>query len=127
MTGNFGKFIEAKRKSLGITLRGLAAELNIAPAFMSDIEKGHRYPPNKEKLEEMARILRLNAEEKDTMYDLAGLERENGVAPDLPDYIMNNDKARAALRMARNNNTSEATWQKVIEMLEKEEKEKNGD
>ena len=34
---------------------------------------------------------------------------------------MGNDKARAALRMARDNNASEKTWQKVIELLEAEE------
>jgi len=127
MTGNFGKFIEQKRKALGITLRGLAADLGIAPAFMSDIEKGHRYPPNREKLYELARLLHLNEEDTNTMFDLAAGEKENTVSPDLPEYIMGNEKARAALRMARDNNASEATWQKVIEMLEQEEKEKNAD
>lgn len=127
MTGNFGKFIEQKRKALGITLRGLASDLSIAPAFMSDIEKGHRYPPNRDKLYEMARLLHLNEEDTNTMFDLAAEEKENTVSPDLPEYIMNNDKARAALRMARDKNASEATWQKVIEMLEQEDKEKKDD
>jgi transcriptional regulator with XRE-family HTH domain len=127
MNGNFGKFIEQKRKALGMTLRGLAAELAIAPAFMSDIEKGHRYPPNKEKLYDMARILRLNEEDTNTMFDLAAGERDNTVSPDLPEYIMGNEKARIALRMARDCHASEATWQKVIEMLEREEKEKHTD
>ena len=127
MTGNFGKFIEQKRKALGITLGGLASDLNIAPAFMSDIEKGHRYPPNRDKLYEMARLLHLNEEDTNTMFDLAAEEKENTVSPDLPEYIMNNDKARAALRMARDKNASEATWQKVIEMLEQEDKEKKDD
>ena len=124
MNGNFGKFIEQKRKALGMTLRGLAAELEIAPAFMSDIEKGHRYPPNRDKLYDMARILHLSEEDTNTMFDLAAGERDNTVSPDLPEYIMGNEKARTALRMARDNNASEATWQKVIEMLEQEEKEK---
>lgn len=106
---------------MGMTLRGLAAEWGIAPAFMSDIEKGHRYPPSRDKLYELARILKLNDEDKNTMFDLAAGERENGISPDLPEYIMGNDKARAALRMARDNNASEKTWQKVIELLEAEE------
>ena len=127
MTGNFGKFIEQKRKALGITLRGLAADLGIAPAFMSDIEKGHRYPPNREKLYELAHLLHLNEEDTNTMFDLAAGEKENTGSPDLPEYIMGNEKSRAALRMARDNNASEATWQKVIEMLEQEEKEKTAD
>ena len=84
MNGNFGKFIEQKRKALGMTLRGLAAELEIAPAFMSDIEKGHRYPPNRDKLYDMARILHLSEEDTNTMFDLAAGERDNTVSPDLP-------------------------------------------
>ena len=127
MNGNFGKFIEQKRKALGMTLRGLAAELEIAPAFMSDIEKGHRYPPNRDKLYDMARILHLSEEDTNTMFDLAAGERDNTVSPDLPEYIMGNETARTALRMARDSNASEATWQRVIEMLEQEEKEKKQD
>ena len=94
---------------------------------MSDIEKGHRYPPNKEKLYEMARVLRLSAEDTNIMFDLAAQERENAVSPDLPDYIMNNENVRVALRMARDKGTSNAAWQKVIEMLEQEEGNSNGE
>lgn len=126
MNGQFGKFIEQKRKAMGMTLRGLAAELGIAPAFMSDIEKGHRYPPSREKLYEMARILHLSEDDTNTMFDLAAGERENTVSPDLPEYIMGNETVRTALRLARNSDTSDAVWQKVIDLLENEEKEKNG-
>lgn len=121
MTGEFGKFIEARRKALGKTLRGLAAELGIAPAFMSDIEKGHRYPPAREKLEELAKLLQLSHEDTDKMFDLAAGERENGISPDLPEYIMGSPKARTALRMARDKGADEKVWQKVIDMLEQEE------
>ena len=120
MIGEFGKFIETKRKALNKTLRGLAMELEIAPAYMSDIEKGHRYPPDKEKLEKMASLLNLSEDEKNKMYDLAAGEKENSVSPDLPEYIMGTEKARVALRMARDNGVSDETWQKVIDMLEQE-------
>lgn len=127
MNGNFGEFIKEKRSAIGMTLRGLAASLDIAPAFMSDIEKGHRYPPNKEKLYEMARILRLSEEDTNTMFDLAAKERENAVSPDLPEYIMNNENVRVALRMARDKGASNAAWQKVIEILEQEEGNTDGE
>lgn len=120
MTGEFGKFIETKRKALNKTLRGLAADLDIAPAYMSDIEKGHRYPPDKDKLEKMAKLLNLSEEEKNKMFDLAAGEKDNSVSPDLPEYIMGTEKARVALRMARDNGATDATWQKIIDMLEKE-------
>lgn len=120
MTGEFGKFIETKRKALNKTLRGLAADLDIAPAYMSDIEKGHRYPPDKDKLKKMAELLNLSEEEKNKMFDLAAGEKDNSVSPDLPEYIMGTEKARVALRMARDNGATDATWQKIIDMLEKE-------
>ena len=75
MTGEFGKFIEKKRKAMNKTLRGFAAELEIAPAYMSDIEKGHRYPPDKDKLEKMAELLNLNEKEKNYIFDLAAVEK----------------------------------------------------
>ena len=121
MTGEFGKFVEVRRKALGKTLRGLAAELGIAPAFMSDIEKGHRYPPAREKLEELAKLLQLSQEDTDKMFDLAAGERKNGISPDLHEYIMGSPKARTALRMARDKGADEKVWQKVIDMLEQEE------
>lgn len=122
MNGRFGEFIAKKRKAKGKTLRGLAADIGIAPAFMSDIEKGHRYPPKKETLDKIAVALNLSEEERNIMFDLAAGEKENTVSPDLPDYIMSNDKVRVALRLARDNNTSDSTWQKVIDMLERENK-----
>jgi len=120
MTGEFGKFIEKKRKESNKTLRGLATELDIAPAYMSDIEKGHRYPPDKEKLDVIVKVLSLSKKEADLMYDLAAREKENSVSPDLPEYIMNNDMARVALRIARDKKASEETWQRIIDLLESE-------
>ncbi len=124
MNGEFGKYIEKERKKRNITLRGLAAELEIAPAYMSDIEKGHRYPPDKEKLDKIAEIFKLSETEIHDMFDLAAGEKDNSVSPDLPEYIMGHQKARTALRMARDTGASEATWQKIIDMLEKEQQGK---
>jgi transcriptional regulator with XRE-family HTH domain len=114
----FGKFIEERRKALGITLRGFAAELDIAPAYMSDIEKGRRYPPDK-KLDDIAFILKLEGTEKDKLLDLAALTRVNTVSPDLPEYIMDKDLARVALRRAKAGNLSDEGWQEVIDLINK--------
>ena len=97
---SFGKFIVNKRKSLGITLRCMADVLGIAPAYLSDIEKDRRYPPDMGKLLQMADVLKLNQNEKNIMFDLAG-KGKNTISPDLPDYIMSSDKIRVALRKAR--------------------------
>ena len=114
----FGKFIEEKRKALGLTLRGFAAELDIAPAYMSDIEKGRRYPPDK-KLDDIAKILKLNETEKNSMLDLAAMAKTKTVSSDLPEYIMEKDLARVALRRARDGKLADEGWQEVIDLIDK--------
>ena len=114
----FGKFIEERRKAIGLTLRGFAAELDIAPAYMSDIEKGRRYPPDK-KLDEIAQILKLNETEKNSMLDLAAMAKTKTVSSDLPEYIMEKDLARVALRRARDGKLSDEGWQEVIDLIDK--------
>lgn len=114
----FGKFIEERRKALGLTLRGFAAELDIAPAYMSDIEKGRRYPPDK-KLDEIAEILKLQGEGKTHMLDLAALAKTKTVSSDLPEYIMEKDLARVALRRAKAGNLSDEGWREVIDLINK--------
>lgn len=119
----FGQYVEQQRKKQGITLRGLAGELDIAPAYMSDIEKGRRYPPSKDKLVEIARILKFTEDQLNLMFDLAAMAKENTVSSDLPEYIMEKDIVRVALRKARDANISDKTWEKVIEMLDNEKTE----
>lgn len=113
----FGKYVEERRKSLGITLRGLAAELDIAPAYMSDIEKGRRYPPEK-RLDDIAVILKLSEQEKNHMLDLAALTKDKTVSSDLPEYIMEKDLVRVALRRARDGKLSDEGWQDVIKLID---------
>jgi uncharacterized protein (DUF1778 family) len=85
---------------------------------MSDIEKGRRYPPDK-KLDEIARILKLEDKGKETLLDMAALTRTKTVSPDLPEYIMEKDLARVALRRAKAVNLSDEGWQEVIDLINK--------
>lgn len=114
----FGEFIRSKREAKGKTLRGFAAELDIAPAYMSDIEKGNRNPPEKH-LEKMIGILELSGEELNKFYDLVGKERR-GISPDISDYVFKNEIARVALRCARDNNITAKQWQEFIDKIKKE-------
>lgn len=114
---SFGEFIASKREEKKITLREMARLLKITPSYLSDIEKNRRNPPDKEKLDEIAIILTLNDEECSYMYDLAGKKR-NSISPDLPDYIMERDYVRVALRKAIDLNIGEEEWKKFIEELE---------
>lgn len=117
-----GKYIEARRKSLGITLRGLAAKLSIAPAYMSDIEKGRRYPPEK-KLYEISEALQLDEDETNHLLDLAAVTKDNTVSADLPKYIMEKDLARVALRRAKAGKLSDDGWREVIDLIDKKVQE----
>ena len=122
MDTKFGEYVKAKRLEKGINLRKLAEILEIVPAYMSDIEKGRRYPPDKDKIYKIADALSLTEEETNELFDLAALAKENTVSPDLPEYIMGNDTLRVALREARDINADESDWMKVIKMLEEKEK-----
>jgi transcriptional regulator with XRE-family HTH domain len=130
MTNNFGRFIEMKRKERKINLRRFAELIdNMAPAYLSDIEKGNRYPPDRDKIAKMAEVLSLTPAEKAELYDLAAFDRasvekekSSAVSPDLPEYIMSSEPLRVALRKARDTNAGDDDWLKVIELLEAREK-----
>lgn len=123
MNEQFGQFVRSKREEKKINLRKLAEILDIAPAYMSDMEKARRYPPDKEKLAKIAEVLQLTEEEANLMYDYAALAKDNSVSPDLPGYIMETDNVRVALRKAKNMGMGDAEWLEVIKMLEEKEKE----
>jgi len=118
---SFGTFVRAKRELLGKSLRSVAAEIDMAPAYLSDIEKGNRWPPVKY-LEKLAEVLGIKSvDELSLFYDLAGEIRE-GSYPDLTDYIGKTDIARVALRKARDHNISEEQWQQFIDDITAKEK-----
>lgn len=112
----FGEFIQEHRKNLGITLRGLATQLTVTPAYMSDIEKGRRYAPDS-KLKALASILKLTSAEREEMLDLAARTRVDQVSADLSGYIMETDMARVALRRARDVQLDDDGWEKIIQVI----------
>lgn len=115
---NFGDFISKKRQEREITLRDMAKRLEISAPYLSDVEKDRRNPFDIEKLKVLTQILNLSEEEKREMLDLAGKKRGD-VAPDLPNYIINNDYVSAALRTARDLDAGEEEWNKFVEELRK--------
>lgn len=119
----FGSYVREKRLAAKVNLRKLAEILGIAPAYMSDIENDHRYPPEKEKIYQIAEVLHLNQEETDLLFDLAGRTKKNSVSPDIADYIMDQDKSRVALRLARDTGAGEKEWEAIIRILEERKKD----
>ncbi len=124
MDEQFGKYVREKREEKKVNLRKLAELLEIAPAYMSDMEKARRYPPDKDKLFKIAEVLEFTQEETDRMFDLAAMAKDNTVSPDLPQYIMEHEPVRVALRKARDLDISDEEWMNVIDMLEQKNQEK---
>ena len=115
---NFGDFLCQKRIKRRITLRELAQELSCTPVFVSDVEKDRRNPFDRERLQKLVTILALTDEERDLMYNLAGKKRQE-VAPDIQDYIMDNDFVSAALRTCRDMDVGEEDWEAMIADLKR--------
>nr|DAE49400.1 MAG TPA: helix-turn-helix domain protein [Caudoviricetes sp.]DAR51555.1 MAG TPA: helix-turn-helix domain protein [Caudoviricetes sp.] len=116
----FGTFLEQHRKDQDLTMRRFADMIGVTAPYLSDIEKGRRAAPDA-KLENIADVLHLNREEREKMYDLAALTRENQVSTDLSGYIMETDMARVALRRAKERNLSQQQWADILDIIEGEE------
>ena len=119
MEETFGKFIRTKRLERGLTLRGLAARLDLSPVYMSNIETDRRAAPTREYLEKLANELSLSKAERERMLDLAAKSKTRQVSADLPDYIMERDIVRAALRTAKEVDATDEEWQEFIDRLTK--------
>lgn len=113
----FGRFIAERRKQHEYTMRHFADMIGVTAPYLSDIEKGRRAAPDG-KLEEIATALKLSRAEREQMYDLAALTRENQVSADLSGYIMETDLARVALRRAKEQDLSDGQWANIINIIE---------
>ena len=112
----FGEYVKARREAMGKSLRGLAAELDMTPTYLNDIEKGNRSAPEKH-LEKMVEIMGITGEQNiNNFYDLAGKSR-NDVFPDLTPYLGEKKIARVALRKARDLNIPDSKWQEFIDSI----------
>ncbi len=127
MAGEFGDFVNLKRKGRGVggsdvLLRDLAEAIGISVSYLSDILKGRRSLPDMNQLDAIARVLSLSAEEKDEMLDLVGRERREA-APDLPEYIMDTriPHVRTALRKASKKGLGDDFWKRIAEKIDEEE------
>ena len=114
----FGRILISKRQENEISARQLAIALDYSAVYICDIEKDRRPVPD-EILEKLPTLLHLNETETDEMYDLAAKSR-NTVSADLPEYIMEKDIVRAALRTAKKNNVTDKQWEDFIRRITKE-------
>lgn len=113
-TTSFGLYIKSRREEVGLSLRQCAKKLSISATYLSDIEHGKRPAPSDTKLSRLARVLHLNAKDKENFIDLAAATHPGTVAPDLTQYLTNTPNARTALRTAQHKGLSDQHWSDII-------------
>lgn len=111
-----GAYIKDRRNSRGITVRAMADMIDMGYGLYGDMESGRRCPADLETLDRIIEALRLPEDESKKLYDLAGKARE-AAPPDLTSYINNTNKARVALRVAKEKATDE-DWERFTQYLE---------
>ena len=115
----FGPFIKEKRLLRQISLRKFAELLDISPVYMCNMEKDRNPAPKDDILSRMAELLLLSEQEAETLYDLAAKSKSTPtVSKDLPEYIMDRDIVRVALRTAKDVDATDEEWQEFIAKLE---------
>ncbi|MDO4648208.1 MAG: helix-turn-helix transcriptional regulator [Eubacteriales bacterium] len=123
ISGEFGAYLRKMRIEKDAKVGSLAKEAGISIQYLSDIMKGHRYPPKSlVQLEALANGLQMTCEERDTLFDLAGSVRRQ-VAPDLISYVMDPEipSLRMVLRKARDLHLGDDFWQQVMEKINTED------
>ena len=114
----FGEYVKQRRESLKLTMRDFAEKVQISPAYLCDIEKGNRKPPERY-LEKFAEVLEISgAEELNAFYDRAGVSK-NGQHSDINNYIDGLPSARMALRTARDKHYTDEDWSKLVEIIKR--------
>ena len=114
----FGEYVKQRREDLNMTMRDFAEKVQISPAYLCDIEKGNRKPPEKY-LEKFAEVLQItDTEELNSFYDSAGVSK-NGQHSDINTYIEGLPSARMALRTARDKHYTDEDWLKLIEIIKR--------
>ena len=121
MEQTFGSYVREKRMARGLSLRGLAAQLEVklevSPVYMSNMENDRRPAPTKEKMDRLIEILGLCQADTELLLDLAAKSKTQRVSADLPEYIMERDIVRAALRTAKEVDATDEEWQEFIDRI----------
>ena len=114
----FGSFLREKRLAQKLTLRDLAAATKLSLVQLSNMENDRRPAPKGDGLDRLVSALAPDKEDKERMYDLAAESGHRVVVPgDLPEYIMEKDIGRVALRTAKDIDATDEEWQEFIERL----------
>lgn len=100
----FGKFLTKKRIQSKLSLRETAAKVGMSAAYLSEIEREIKPPPQYNFLCKLCEVLYLSLEEKYLLLDLA-TNNHSIIAADIPEIVYQwnvlfTNKLAMALRMA---------------------------
>ena len=119
MKKKFGELVKQYRGNK--TLKVLGDEIGVTAAYLSDIEKGNRFP-TKNIMDKFIDIFKLEGEERNFFYDAVAKESSNNkVSGDIAEYIMENELLRKFIRIAQNKKVDKNYWKKITKELEMEE------
>lgn len=110
MAVSFGEMVGDGRRAKGRSLRDLAAELDLSPSYLNDIEHGRRVP-SAPKVRAIAVALDLDA---DSLLAAAGR-----VGDEAEGYLKDEPQAGVLLRTAADGRLSEAELQQLIKSAKK--------
>lgn len=113
----FGKYLRRKRLERDLSLKDLAGAIGVSSVYLCDVEKGRRNSFDFERLEIIAKELKMGKEEKNELMDLAGSQRGE-IAPDVSKYILENEPVRKALRVAKDVRADDSVWMEFIKKME---------
>ena len=118
MSKKFGDLVKEYRGEK--TLKELGNEIGVTAAYLSDIEKGNRFP-SEDKLEKLIKVFDLKDEKEDTFYDLVAEENPNRykVSVDIAEYIMQNQYLRNFIRVAKNKKLGNLYWKNKLKEIER--------
>ena len=86
--------------------------------YLSNLENDRMPAPKDDVVSSIARLLHLNEADTAMLYDLAAKAKNSTVvSQDLPDYIMDRDIVRVALRTAKDVDATDEEWQEFIAQL----------
>ena len=118
VNNEFGKFLQQKRKELGISQRVFAKMVGISYSYISSIETGKRSAPSAKIIRNMERELNLKYKEKELFEHLAAKSRATPtVSPQIANYVNNNDCVLQTLSFAESNNIEEKDWQEFLDRI----------
>lgn len=109
---SLGSKIREQRQRLGLTVRGFAAQIGVAPPFVTDIEADRRRP-GPEVLEKIAGILGI------PLGDLQELDPR--IPPEVKEWMDEEPRVASLLRRLRDDPQRDALLRQIEQVVEAEQ------